>query len=755
MARRIAFVLALLPIFAFAQIPGSNPLEPTGFPLNGVRDNRLPPPLEQGAEFDFKVLRNKTLEINGPEVSGTELEFEYRGYRARADEAAGNLDTNQFVLRGNVNVLGQDEVVRGKTVFVDFRARTFRVVEGDADLKKTLMQGRLLSDVYIKSANIQGSETMVTATGAQVTTCEYPVPHYTFESAELNAEPNRRLVFHDFGLRVLGKKLFSIPKFVIPLNKRRTDNIAPDFGNSPDEGYYLKTKIGIPLRNDTAIARIDLMSQRGLGLGADYEFLRSRQNGEFRVYSNLLNGAARPDFTGSARYRGDLSFGAIDLSHQMRAFSYLNGPNNTAATTQLSFRPRQSANAQSQFLFSLNDNRSSTFSNRNVNAMLSDNRAWTKKYRSNVQLTFTGNNAASGGVSVSERKVLDARIETSYDAGQVLAELNYFRNIPIGSTFNFIGGLDRTPELTLRTDTRRWFGTRPPAWVPNFTALFSAGDYKDNFNNINVGRYYFEGRINRAPRPGAILDFSYDAGFKQGVYTDNAAQYTPSLNVLTTYRPTKKSAVNFRYNYNKQFGFSPIQMDRTGRYNIASFDFLLETLPGLMLGGQGGYDFERESFGEIAWQSPSIRLEYKPNTSIRFRSLADYLPQSNSWGNIRWDLSWRAGDTFLGIAARYDALRGVWGNVNVYVDAFKWGRLKVSTLLLYNGYLQRFDTRHLALTYDLHCAEAVLQILENNTGFRPGRQVLFFIRLKALPFNSPFGIGTLGQPLDIGTGFGG
>lgn len=101
-----------------------------------------------------------------------------------------------------------------------------------------------------------------------------------------------------------------------------------------------------------------------------------------------------------------------------------------------------------------------------------------------------------------------------------------------------------------------------------------------------------------------------------------------------------------------------------------------------------------------------------------------------------------------------DGVRNSWANLNLFIDALKIGRLKVSALLLYNGYLQRFDSKHFALTYDLHCAEAVLQVLENNTGFRPGREIVFFIRIKGLPFDTPFGIGNQGQPLDYGTGGG-
>jgi len=56
------------------------------------------------------------------------------------------------------------------------------------------------------------------------------------------------------------------------------------------------------------------------------------------------------------------------------------------------------------------------------------------------------------------------------------------------------------------------------------------------------------------------------------------------------------------------------------------------------------------------------------------------------------------------------------------------------------------------LIYDLHCAEAVLTYQQQNAGFNPGRTITLMIRIKALPFSSPFGAGTRGQPLGTGTG---
>jgi LPS-assembly protein len=45
-----------------------------------------------------------------------------------------------------------------------------------------------------------------------------------------------------------------------------------------------------------------------------------------------------------------------------------------------------------------------------------------------------------------------------------------------------------------------------------------------------------------------------------------------------------------------------------------------------------------------------------------------------------------------------------------------------------------------------------LTVSDFGTGFRAGQEVGFFIRLKAIPFDSNFGRGRLGQALGSGTG---
>jgi LPS-assembly protein len=269
-----------------------------------------------------------------------------------------------------------------------------------------------------------------------------------------------------------------------------------------------------------------------------------------------------------------------------------------------------------------------------------------------------------------------------------------------------------------------------------------------------VNRYFIDFRANRSGNPAKLWSVSYDTGLRQGVYSDGTAQYTPTINLNFRYSAGKSLAANVYYGYMRQYGFSPIQSDRTGNTNYLAFDATAEIANALTLAGQVGFDFHQRSQGFEGWVSPALKLEYLPSTDFKARLSGNYIPQLSSVGNIRFDLAWQRGETFYGVGIRWDGVRDSWANVNLFIDALKIGRLKASVLLLYNGYRQQFDSKHFSLIYDLHCAEAVLQVLENSTGFRPGREIVFFIRIKGLPFDTPFGIGRQGQPLDYGTGGG-
>jgi LPS-assembly protein len=330
--------------------------------------------------------------------------------------------------------------------------------------------------------------------------------------------------------------------------------------------------------------------------------------------------------------------------------------------------------------------------------------------------------------------------------------LEYQRSIPVGETNNFFSASDRTPVLTLRTDQQRLFG--PGSKLP-FNAELSLGEFVDPQERDKVSRTNLDLRSSYSTGGERRFQLRVDGRFKQSFYSDDTAQYAVGYGTQATYSLGLDTALTFRYNYLEREGFTPLAIDRVGKTNLATADLSYRVLRTLKLGVQSGYDFLLEERGaQTAWQPVGVLAQWQPRNWFQMRAWPVYDPFNQLWSSVRVDMTYLPGATFVTLGARYDGFRKQWGAVNAFVDGLKWGRAKLSANLQYNGYLKRFDERHVALTYDLHCAEAILQVRESNLGFRPGREIAFFIRLKALPFDTPFGLSRRGAPLGTATGRG-
>ncbi len=734
-----------LPICAQSQ----NPLDASGFPLNKPKDNRLPPPMPpEAASYEFKIISSAESSIDDKNITGKTIVFEFRGYRGHADELVGDLQTQDFVLKGHVDLLGQDAVIKGDAVYINFDSRIWRAFDANVDIKPALVQQRLLSDLYLQAALIYGDRHRADAQNANATTCDLDDPHYKLESDSLTYIPEKRIVFRGFRLRVLDKTILGLPSLTIPLT-RNASNYAPDIGESADEGFYVKLAYNFPIGDDTGTLLAQFRSKLGYSLGAQYLIDRTHQKSFVRFLSDFDPGTNRISMTAALQHKQELNFGTIRIEHSTRQFSYLDGPQTVSNATFAQFVPKLGRQDQMALDFKRSELLDTNFRSVQSDLQFSETRNWTQKLRSVVRLTYTDYQASESGSTLIARQALDVRFTSLFDEAHYSAQLDYNRVVPIGETQNFASGVDRTPEITIKTDSKKLYG---PNFPLNFEAAAFVGHYLDNFTNSDITRYAFDFRTSSFSKKREGLQLDYDLGFRQGFYSDNTAQYTPKANIRLGYSAGNWLQANFRYNYSQMFGFTPLAVDRSGAYNLTSFDLMTQPLPGLKFGGQVGFDFRRQDQGRIAWTSPSIRLEYSTREDFRVRALAIYDSDNQQWNSVRLDFRWKPGRSTVAASAVYDARRNSWGNINLFFDAITVGRLSFSAIATYNGYLKRFDTMHLSFTYDLHCAEAVFQIIDNRTGFRPGTEYLFFVRIKALPFASPFGIGRQGESLGAGGG---
>lgn len=722
--------------------------QPQGFPSPEPKEGALPPPKSEDRQL--RVLQagkmhrtGQTLIVEGP------AHVQFQGYDIFADRVEADLESEVFFLQGKVRLIGVDSVVTGDTVQVRFKEKTFRATEGEVELRPSFTKGKVLDDLYLGGKLTFGSEREAFASDSYFTTCDRDHPHYRLNADHTVIRPGKRAILRDVKFEVLGRTVLTLPYVSIPLEDY-SDRYLPDVGQSRDEGYYVRTVTGVPMRSasTTLDARVDYYTKLGGGLGGNYQYAHEDTSGSIKLFG-LTGGPGTLEASNQHRQK----FGALtlDISNDYHQHNYLSNPDGIQLSTRGSLLYQQ-GRSTTRLSYQRSSNESPGFSYGMRSTGLSDQRTWTSKLRTTLDVNLVANQSSFSSGTPTEREQLDVRFRGTQDLVRATAELEYVRSIPVGETTNFFSASDRTPVLTLKSTSQQMFGRNHAGLGFPFQTQLSMGEYVDARSRDRLSRGAFEFAFQRPDKSKERLTVDVDGRLKQGIYSDDTAQYVVGMGANVRYKLGADTGVNVRYNYLRPFGFTPLQIDRSGEYHQLGLDVNYRPTRSLLLGAQTGYDLLDQDFTTTPWQSVGVRTEFEPTKWLLFRAFSTYDTFQQGWSNVRMDLAYKPGSTFVRATARYDGIRHTWGQVGLSILDLKWGRLQASTDLVYNGYLKQFEARHFDFRYDLHCAEAVLQIIDNPLGFRSGREIQFFIRFKAFPFDTPFGTGRRGQSVGGGTG---
>jgi len=775
----------------------ANPLQPRGFegpppkhgdepPAKPTKETRRQIEILQAGRLTYPG--DNTVEIEGPAHCRTQ------GYDIYADHILGNLKTKVYVLKGNAKLVSEQGVIVGQYIEADLANERYRTENSEADLRPALLKGKVKGDVYIKARKTEGDREKVVSENGSLTTCNREHPHFDLEAERVDITPYDEAVLRRVKIVALNRTVIGLPRLSIPLQEG-ADRYLPDVGESSEEGYYIKTRYGVDLGSkDGFDARLDYMTRLGAGLGGDYKYKTANSKGRLQIYGVT---GGKNYYTYSVNHSQAFGKNVFGFDSSLQNRNYINAPDSSILNIRTYYRILQDKNSTQISLYQTN-NESSNANSSSRTIGVSDSRNIPSLFRSTLNVDWVTSENRYGSNPKTERQQVNVRLNAQRDLKRANAILEYQRSIPVGDTINFINSADKTPVLTLQSSDTKLFGKK--STFPFQTEL-SIGEFTDSlakkqitresfiftFGNRSSGRFdsgytsmsdygqYGMGGMNdssgmptmpsstsktdiltKTPADRSqAFNLSYNGKFKQGIYSNDTAQYTTGLNTTASYRLGASLSMNLRYNYLESHGYSPLSIDRQGRSNITTLDIDSRLARNFSLAAGTGYDFFQDTkFGQSRWQMVNMRTDWTPAEWIQVRSYSSYDTSLEKLSNVRFDVGYKPGATFVGVGAKYDGIRHTWGNLSLFVDGLKMGRLKLSTLLIYNGYLKEFESRHFSFTYDLHCAEAIFQVLDNPTGYRAGTQYVFMIRLKAFPFNTPFGTGRTGQSLGLGYGRG-
>jgi len=683
-------------------------------------------------------------------LQATDILARWREYTIQAQGVEGNLDRGEYLFKGSVLLEGGGVDAKGEMLRLNVRRRRWQLEGAGADLLPEFLRYQLREAVRLSGQQLEGEQDEAHLQRGEMTTCLLAHPHYHFSAGRVDVVVDKRLVARDVSLTALGRRLFTIPTLVVPLDRRLSRGTLPQVGQSVEEGYYIKTALGYLLGDNAGTARIDLMQKKGVGLGFDQQYLLGGAAGLLSLY--YLNDRSRGTRSVTAQLRHEQKLLGFDarLTGDLRSGSYLYYADTRASSWQLSLSRAWSGGNLSILSRLSQQSSAGYFSDSTVNSL-----RWNQRWGTRASLTLSTDlsrfRSLSGGEVRSQQEQLATQAMLSGDAGKFDWNLSFNRVVPVGGQTGgfYFGGLEKTPELVLSTTDRRLFGRDL-----GLQMQLGLGSFRELPQGQPIQRLLFETRWSPSLPVGDSTSLTYSGLFRQVFTSDGTAQYILQGNASWQVRYGQNSRWYMDYRYLRPYGFTPLRTEYTGTTNFASAGLEWNAGRAFSLRAYAGYDLFARQRGSRPWQPLNLGIQWQPNPVWTLNVQSTLNLNEGQWNYLRAYLRARSQAFSMNLNGVYDPIRRQWANASLWVDTEVFGLpLRVQTYLTYNGYVKRFEGRQLLLTWDLHCWEMSLGYIDNPLGFRADREVVFRLRIKAFPEAQRFGVGQFGQLLETGGGW--
>lgn len=726
------------------------------------------------------ILENAdTLEtrVPGQWVARGHVHVRYKGYDLTADRADANMDTGEVLFSGNVVVLAPNgqKVEGGKigTLRLNLHHDTYTILGARSTISPQSLNVGILLPIFLYGGTITGRPGLIDARGSSFTTCDFVEPHYSFQARQIYVFPGRRLVAKNVTLYKKKHRILTLPYLFVPLDRRFSrQTIAPQVGQTPDEGVFIKYALGYALAGSLpGILRLDAMQKKGLGTGFEQNYgspsAPGKPSGLFSLYRLYDTSSKLENLTGSLNHQQKIGTVGLTLNSQFQQNSYFAGAGSSRGLNTQFNLTRNVGNLEDSLRTSLSQSDYGAGTSSTLTSSFDQTFRPTAREQLVTRFDFSQFLAptVAGLGGASARRQLESNLDYTQHGSLFDLELlgTAFTQLGRSDTgSSFFGGVERLPELRLASDVLRATGLR--AFLPATTRFdLSLGEFNEAFSNTRTERARFNIDLGTTTRKLGRSTFDYGGAYQQGFYGDDTAQYV--LNGRTGYRLRigSKSSAGATYTYLRPYGYTPFQFDYTGSSNLTSLFYSYQEDRAFRFSLATGYDFNRNhsinGLGATPWQNVALQSLYAPSDLFRLRTTASYDLNRNTLLDVTNALRVRGGSGLaLDLSSRYAApqhkFSNIAGNLNLplFYDPTEDAGYRLRAIGGFNGFTNRFEYKGLALTRSWHDWEATLIYQDTPQGLRPGSTFTFNFRLKAFPAFEPFATGQFGQSLDTGLG---
>jgi len=670
------------------------------------------------------------------------VRFAYDDVEVSADDLVADLRAERAVLSGNVTLRAQGEQFHGDTLLVHLDTRRWEFADIRAAISPGYFERGVLAPLYVGAREAAGFEDRLAVRGSEFTTCDLAHPHYEITASSLRIWPGRKLIARDATLHILGKRVFTLPWFVVPLREPQRQPFIPLVGESQLEGRYLKTLINYAISdNSYGSGHLDLMSRRGFGKGVEHT--QVYDHGRTNLYLYQVNDTTRnaQELTALANHEQDLGGGLTLRAHaDVRNDNFYYQAGSLVTNSQVTLN-RQRDSSHSALAFDYSRTSSAFDFTRWSTSLRHDERG--PRYGLSLDSRYDSHSTAADQPNDLE---LNNRFEVTDHQSRLDLRLVVSKRFDLDhdeyTGDDFYQVVDHLPELTAETDTYRL--RTSPLGVPARLTL-SVGNFSERPTDIEAYRVYlgYEGMPDTIPL-GPSTRINAQARFRQYLYgdRDHTAQYVYGGNVRLEQDLSGSWQARLGYVLLEPKGYTPFRFDYVGSYSTAAFDLAYRRgeRHGALL--RTGYDARLSR-----WQDVIARVEVPLHRKLQLGLSGGYDPNRGRPRDLVTRLRFGDSRTALDLSARYQPQQGKLQRVTGALDWVANPKWRVQLLSSWDGVQNKFVYGEVLVTRDLHCVDAIAYYSLQRNLFR------LDFRIKAFDWGKPdFSVGRYGQYIDTSLG---
>lgn len=212
----------------------------------------------------------------------------WQGQTLVADRVRYEATTHLLYAYGSVVLSKDNSVLKGESLVMN-------IDTGHAEIDPALLKAPKSGMTITAEKLIRINENEYTGTSAELTSCDIPDPSWKFGTNTLNVEldgyaSGRNVIFYVKNVPVL-----YLPWMAFPVLHEKTSGLLiPKFGQSAKRGLQMNVPLYLVISPSQDLQlNFDMMTRRGVGIGADYRYIRTRGSEGFlsvyQIYDTVEN----------------------------------------------------------------------------------------------------------------------------------------------------------------------------------------------------------------------------------------------------------------------------------------------------------------------------------------------------------------------------------------------------------------------------------------------------------------------------------